>query len=254
MKKLIRKQGEMLRRIARDTQHMREVHSIEVAESILGTEDTASSIFNKLPIRSKAGGRSSVRHFESVILDTKVYSKAFNASMKQAVDIESEDGKTITDGALTVYDCDSDCTIDIPSSKAESIPTPGPTTPAFAPLSDSVKSALRNLRIEKVTATCLESYFAQAPEELSFKKMGSIRELRKVDEWRYFGVVSTTNSQKPGTVDRRRIIIEYHLNVPLQLKASRDVGNDKLLKHHLRYSKGDALEVKVSTVILNCLT
>jgi hypothetical protein len=149
MKKIIPEHGKMLRRIARDTRYMREAHSIEVAESILGTEDSSSSILSKLPIRSNASGRSSERHFESVILNTEVYSRAFNDTMKKTLDIESDDEKTVTDGAMTMHSDDSEDTLDSPSTKEGPVLAPELTTPKFAPLSDSVKRALSNLRIEK---------------------------------------------------------------------------------------------------------
>jgi hypothetical protein len=60
-----------------------------------------------------------------------------------------------------------------------------------------------------------------------------------------------------GTVDRRRIVMQYPLNVPLQIMASRDAGNDAgnddRHKKALKYWKGDALEVRVSAKNLRIL-
>ena len=56
-----------------------------------------------------------------------------------------------------------------------------------------------------------------------------------------------------GTVDRRRIVMQYPLNVPLQIMASRDAGNDNRHKKALEYWKGDALEVRVSARNLHIL-
>jgi hypothetical protein len=75
--------------------------------------------------------------------------------------------------------------------------------------------------------------------------------LHQLDEWQYFGSSSTL--QMTGTVDRRRIVMQYPLNVPLQIMASRDAGNDNRHKKALKYWKGDALEVRVSARNLHIL-
>jgi hypothetical protein len=69
--------------------------------------------------------------------------------MKKTLDIESDDEKTVTDGAMTMHSDDSEDTLDSPSTKEGPVLAPELTTPKFAPLSDSVKRALSNLRIEK---------------------------------------------------------------------------------------------------------
>ena len=252
MKKLIRKHGKMLQRIANDTQRMREAHSIEAAESILGTDDS-SSIFSQLPIRTNISNHHSGSLFESDLLKSDVYSKALNNTMKQKADIEPDDANTVADDGMTMYNDDSDRTIDSPITKEDSASALKAKTPRFAPLSASFTSAISYLRIGTIAAWSLEDYTAQSPEELSLKWNKYIVALRKLDEWRYLGDNYRTDVQRTGTVDRRRLEMWYRLNVPLQIKASRNSGYDIELKHYCYYLKGDALEIKVSARNLhNC--
>jgi hypothetical protein len=219
MKKLIRKHGKMLQRIANDTQRMREAHSIEAAESILGTDDS-SSIFSKLPIRTNISGHHSGSLFESDLLKSDVYSKALNNTMKQTADIEPDDANTVADDGMTMYNDDSDCTIDSPITKEDSASALMAGTPTFAPLSASFTSAINYLRIGTIRALSLANYTTQSPEELSLKWNKYIVALRKLDEWRYLGDTYEDDIQRTGIVDRRRLCVEYRLNVPLQTDLS----------------------------------
>ncbi|KAF7670651.1 hypothetical protein GT037_011230 [Alternaria burnsii] len=245
MKKLIQKHGKMLQRIANDTQRMREAHSIEAAESILGTDDS-SSIFSKLPIRTDISDHHSGSLFESEVLRSKVYSKALNNTMEQTASIEPDDMNTVADDGMTMYNDDSDCTIDSPITKEDPNFALIAGTPRFAPLRGSFTSAIRYLRVGKAVACSLEDYTAQSPEELSLKRRDDVVVLRKLDEWRYLGDNYKTNVQRTGTVDRRRVEMRYRLNVPLQIKASRNSGCDSDQEHYSYYLKGDALEIKAS--------
>jgi hypothetical protein len=245
MKKLIRKHGKMLQRIANDTQRMREAHSIEAAESILGTDDS-SSIFSKLPIRTNISGHHSGSLFESDLLKSDVYSKALNNTMKQTADIEPDDANTVADDGMTMYNDDSDCTIDSPITEEDSASALMAGTPTFAPFSASFTSAINYLRVGTIGALSLENYTAQSPKELSLKCYNDIVALRKLDEWRYLGKIYENDIQRTGIVDRRRLCVEYRLNVPLQIKASRNSGSDTYRERGLHYLKGDALEIKAS--------
>ncbi|CAN9465406.1 unnamed protein product [Alternaria alternata] len=184
MKKLIQKHGKMLQRIANDTQRMREAHSIEAAESILGTDDS-SSIFSKLPIRDDISDHHSGSLFESEVLKSNVYSKALNNTMKQTADIEPDDANTVADDGMTMYNDDSDCTIDSPITEEDSASALMAGTPTFAPFSASFTSAINYLRVGTIGALSLENYTAQSPKELSLKCYNDIVALRKLDEWRY---------------------------------------------------------------------
>ncbi|CAN9433200.1 unnamed protein product [Alternaria alternata] len=166
MKKLIRKHGKMLQRIANDTQRMREAHSIEAAESILGTDDS-SSIFSKLLIRDDISDHHSGSLFES------------------EADIEPDDANTVADDGMTMYNDDSDCTIDSPITEEDSASALMAGTPTFAPFSASFTSAINYLRVGTIGALSLENYTAQSPKELSLKCYNDIVALRKLDEWRY---------------------------------------------------------------------
>ncbi|KAH6839855.1 hypothetical protein CC77DRAFT_502630 [Alternaria alternata] len=245
MKKLIQKHGKMLQRIANDTQRMREAHSIEAAESILGTDDS-SSIFSKLPIRDDISDHHSGSLFESEVLKSNVYSKALNNTMKQTADIEPDDANTVADDGMTMYNDDSDCTIDSPITEEDSASALMAGTPTFAPFSASFTSAINYLRVGTIGALSLENYTAQSPKELSLKCYNDIVALRKLDEWRYLGKIYENDIQRTGIVDRRRLCVEYRLNVPLQIKASRNSGSDTYRERGLHYLKGDALEIKAS--------
>jgi hypothetical protein len=173
--------------------------------------------------------------------------------MKQKADIEPDDANTVADDGMTMYNDDSDRTIDSPITKEDSASALKAKTPRFAPLSASFTSAISYLRIGTIAAWSLEDYTAQSPEELSLKCGDDIVALRKLDEWRYLGDNYRTDVQRTGTVDRRRLEMWYRLNVPLQIKASRNSGYDIELKHYCYYLKGDALEIKVSARNLhNC--
>jgi hypothetical protein len=224
---------------------MREAHSIEAAESILGTDDS-SSIFSKLPIHTNISGHHSGSLFESDLLKSNVYSKALNNTMKQTADIEPDDAKTVADDGMTMYNDDSDRTIDSPLTKEDSASDLMAETPTFAPLSASFTSAINYLRVGTIGALSFENYTAQSPQELSLKSEDYITALRKLDEWRYLGDIYETGSLRTGTVDRRRFYVQYALNVPLQMKASRDSGSDAYWESYRYYFKMDALEIKAS--------
>jgi hypothetical protein len=252
MKKLIRKHGKMLQRIANDTQRMREAHSIEAAESILGTDDS-SSIFSKLQIRTNISDHHSGSLFESDLLKSDVYSKALSNTMQQTADIEPDDANTVADDGMTMYNNDSDRTIDLPLTKKDSASAPMAGTPTFAPLSASFTSAISYLRVGTIGAWCLENYTAQSPEELSLKNGDYIVALRKCDDWRYLGDIYGTDVQRTGTVDRRILEMRHALNVRLHIKASRNSGSDTHLERYCYYLKGDALEIHASAINLyNC--
>ncbi|KAL1794077.1 hypothetical protein ACET3X_007498 [Alternaria dauci] len=123
IKDLIRKHGRMLQRIVNGTQRMREAHSIEVAESILGTDDS-SSIFSKPSINTDVSGHPSGSPFESEILRSNVYSKAFNNTMKQRADTKPDDTKTVISDGMTMHDDDADRMIDSSVAKQDTIPAP----------------------------------------------------------------------------------------------------------------------------------
>ncbi|KAH8635472.1 hypothetical protein IG631_10873 [Alternaria alternata] len=252
MKKLIRKHDKMLQRIANDTQRMREAHSIEATESILGTDDS-SSVFSQLQIRTKISDHHSGSLFESDLLKSDVYSKALNNTMKQTADIEPNDANTVADDGMTMYNDDSDRTIDSPITKEDPTSALMAGTPRFAPLRASFTSAFSYLRVGTIGACSLENYTAQSPEELSLKRDDDIVALRKLDEWRYSGEIYENDIQRTGIVDRRKLNVEYHLNVPLQIKASRDSKGDADLEGDRYYRKGDALEIEASAINLrNC--
>lgn len=252
IKKLLQKHERMLQRIANDTQRTREAYSIEAAESILSTDDS-SSIFSKLQIRTNISDHRSGSLFESEVLKSNVYSKALNNTMKQTADIEPDDANTVVDDGMTMYNDDSDCTIDSPITKEDSASALKAKTPRFAPLSASFTSAISYLRIRTIEAFSLERYTVQSPEELSLKYDTKIVALRKLDEWRYWGDTYENDFQRAGIVDRRRLIVYCPLNVPLQIKASRDSGIDIYQGDYCSYRKGDALEIEASAINLrNC--
>jgi hypothetical protein len=140
--------------------------------------------------------------------------------MKQTADIEPDDANTVADDGMTMYNDDSDCTIDSPITKEDSASALMAGTPTFAPLSASFTSAINYLRIGTIRALSLANYTAQSPEELSLKWNKYIVALRKLDEWRYLGDTYEDDIQRTGIVDRRRLCVEYRLNVPLQTDLS----------------------------------
>lgn len=72
--------------------------------------------------------------------------------MEQTADIEPDDANTVADNGMTMYNDDSDRTIDSPLTKKDSVSAPMAGTPTFAPLSASFTSAINYPRVETIGA------------------------------------------------------------------------------------------------------
>ncbi|OAL44979.1 hypothetical protein IQ07DRAFT_487362, partial [Pyrenochaeta sp. DS3sAY3a] len=84
IKALVRKHEALLEEIAKNTRALRHGHAVEAPASIFSIDDARESVFSALTTRDSSKG------FESDVLKSKVYSKAFTNAIETSPDDCSE--------------------------------------------------------------------------------------------------------------------------------------------------------------------
>jgi hypothetical protein len=94
IRRLVRRHEALLREIATNTRELRKSHRVDAPASILGTDDASQSIFSQLMDSKDSDGHG----FETVILNTQVYSNAFSGTIDPITnDKQSDDARDIVD-------------------------------------------------------------------------------------------------------------------------------------------------------------
>jgi len=247
-KKLLqeKEQSKTMTTMNEHTQHTRKAYALTVAESTFKTEDSPSSLLSNLSTLVDPADSSSEQHFESVLMNSRVYSRASNSAMRQRPNTDCDNASMLTNHSTTATIGDPDFITD-PSITEEDTAT---TRPIIVHISDPVDRAKRNLNVAGVTGICTESYSTQEPGKLSYKPHDRIRNLRKVDAAWWFGTTEPSENvpEKSGIVFRRDFYPIYRLNEWKSAYTGRSMGTEAVGEGWLRYDEGDRVEFNVSDV------
>ncbi|KAF2134413.1 hypothetical protein P153DRAFT_380226 [Dothidotthia symphoricarpi CBS 119687] len=227
---LVRRQEAHLRRIAANTQLLRRTHSIDAPESILSTDKTNDSIFNKLADSEDIACPSNDGGFESVVLSSKVYSKAFTGILVSHPGDEFDDARTIIEGE---------------AANDEALHTPSVSN--LMRVSNAMTLAVKNLRIFDICAICNVHYVAANPEELTFKECWYIKNIRKIDASRYSGQVLHHKGKlsPPGIFHRTNVVIAFQVRKSFVASTNRTFTRPtSRIKNLITFNKGDKFDIQ----------
>jgi hypothetical protein len=227
IKKRVRRNEKMLQEIAENTRYLRKTHGVEAPASILGTDEASESIFSQL-VDPKPDEKAS---FETVILNTKVYSNAFSGVLSlTANDDESDDARTVLDSE----------TVDLPLRVDDRATS---NTTGIGIDSPELRRPVQTLGVTRIVAYCLNEYTAQLDGEFSFKKSDTIFDLQRFSRSRYRGLHANSGGTV-GQFDREKVNLNFALRHPLEVRivetfksSHRDIAS---------YSKGEIFTVNVS--------
>jgi hypothetical protein len=229
-------------------------HSIEVAQSILSTPEANEIIFSKLIENDNAGDGSLEESFETVILGTQVYSKAFTGILTPLVNGGSDDEGIVTDDTMTTTEKDQGHNAASSVADGFCLRSELPATELeFIPLGDRFDTVMKALNIDgDLTAYAACNYSAKRPEELSFIQFEEFRHIRKVSRGWYYGEKMKTpdrEAKQSGLLERNKIIPRFELTVPLRVRTSRGSSRDTEKLWNIYYDKDDVVEINVSTLV-----
>lgn len=228
------------------TQHMRKAHSLAVAESTFKTEDSPSSLLSNLSTLPNPTNISSERDFESVLFESGVYSRAFNAAMSHRPNTGFDNASMITNHSTTATVGDPYFDTDTSSTEEDS----AANRPEIAPISDPVDRAWRNLHVASVQAICTQSYSTQDPGKLSHNPYDRIHNLQKIDaQWWFTTTEPSVNVPgRSGMIQREHFYPVHRLDEYKPAYTGRSMGTEAVVEGWLRYNEGDRVELKVSDV------
>ncbi|CAO2654478.1 Nn.00g112110.m01.CDS01 [Neocucurbitaria sp. VM-36] len=219
IRKFVRRHEALLREIVNNTRDLRQSHAIEAPGSILEPKEADGSIFSKLA-EDHTGDDTLEGSFESVVLTTKVYSKAFTSALGCSAIDDPDDAETITniDKVSKKY---------LPSDQtATSLPTSILATRQIIVPSHSFQAALKYLYIFNIYAHFIVTHVAKHPEGLTLQEAAIIEQPRKVSEDWYWGRIGTTTDDKPPQdvlFERSKVIICFELEKPLLVRDRRNI-------------------------------
>ncbi|KAH3963561.1 hypothetical protein HBH70_216430 [Parastagonospora nodorum] len=215
IRRLVQQHERLLRNIAANTSILR-AHGVDAPGSILGTDEPNDSIFSQL-IHSKDDDDHG---FETVILNSKVYSTAFTDALHPATD----DGQSVD--ARTVVE-----------------PTHGPMILAIdAP---QIRSSISNLHVVELYAQSHMPYTARSDSELAFEAQEVMVKIQRVTESRYRGELYTNSRSsrgRPGFFARHLVSMGYTLDPPLQIRTN-VACSIRLNDEYLNYEAGETVSI-----------
>jgi hypothetical protein len=237
IRRLVRRHDTLLREIAHNTRHTRRTHAPDAPLSILGKDDGKESTFSQLiddeDIEEKG--------FESLVLNTKVYSNAFTRALQPKTnDDESDDACTITE------------TQSISHTTAPKTPMVTVATGAIAEVhpfainAPKIGTSIQKLGITAIVAWAGVKYKAQSDEELSFKEHEYINSVQKLTKSRYQGSL-VGNPGKWGHFDRKMVGITLRLGSPLRCYTVNTIRKP-FHDNYLTYKHGESLFITVSMI------
>lgn len=219
----------MLRQIATNTQFLRKTHSIDAPESILETDGAGGSIFSKL----NDNGPSQEIGYESVVLNTKVYTKAFTGVLGSSKDDESDNTRTIIEGDTFGNEASKNTSISI-----------------LMKVSDSMALAVKRLNIDDVNAATYSFLASGDPMMLTIHKEKYMKDVVKLSTSRLRGQILAP-VDKVGSFksfDREKLIIGFPLLQTFQVHYS--CHYSFLLSRGMKFlsiQKGEGGEIHVRT-------
>jgi hypothetical protein len=234
IKRLVRQHDSLLREIAANTLSTRRTHAVDAPTSILEADDDKESVFSELIDTDDTS-------FDTVILNTKVYSNAFTGVLGPGShDDESDDARTIIETQSV-----SHTTTPVTETVARA---PKDTTEAYNLAIDApeIRSAIQNLGVTDIQAVVMFDHIARSNRELSFSQPDLIYNVQQVTTSQYHGRCEKSPGGW-GQFDRRNVVIHFRLGEPLSIRTVEDCHNPN--KKCLTYERGEILLVEVSIIV-----
>jgi hypothetical protein len=226
-----------------NTQYLRKTHGVEAPASILATNEASESIFSQL-IDSKDCEEVG---FETVILNTKVYSNAFTGVLSPtANDDEPDDARTVLGSDI----------VDLPLRPVNTAEVDGRSTSNTTGIridSPELRGPIQSLGVTGIIANCSKMYTAQLDGEISFKKFDLVHDVQRFSESRYggriiqySGVLGMLGIERAiwGQFDRANVVLEFKLRHPLKVRTVEAFSSP--YDGYVSYSKGEIFTVNVS--------
>jgi hypothetical protein len=237
IKRLVRQHDRLLQEIAANTRAARRTHAVDAPASILGTDEASDSIFDAFETKKKENNNS----FETVVVNSKVYSTAFTGVLSPTSNDE------YYDDARTIIDTESirQPILPVHLERARSTEAhPG----ALLINAPGIQSSVLRLGIIRIYARCLVDNKSLSESELSFKRRQVIHSIRQLTKSVYYGQLEAEEKGTTrlwGHFDRKKVEIVYTLRCSLELRTR--VACKKVSKeHHLEYDEGEMLKISVS--------
>jgi hypothetical protein len=213
MRRLVRGQDKLLREIAANTHHLRDA-GVDAPASILDMDEANESIFSQL-INAKDDKDTG---FETVILNSQVYSNAFTNVL------ESTSNDDQSNGTRTVSERTQD-------------------TSVLAIDALQIKSSISSLHVSGIQAYTRLNYAACSNEELTFKKGLYIGNIQRLTNSRWRGKTFPASifwPSRSGLFNRDQVDIIFTLDQPLKVRTSTACS-----KPLLTYEEGEILLIEV---------
>ena len=227
---------ELLQSITRDTQEFRQTYALDAPASILTATDANANVFNKL-LGEGGSATTSGRRFETVLLNTKLYSNSMDNVPEDEAEDFSDDSANTTIITMRPRAPASDTT-DSPIS-----------SPTFASEPTAVRFSKRSLGVRETYAYTQVYHTANTEEELSFNSRRRITNVQKVDDTWYTGQVKgPTGLGIAGRFNRQHVTLKVSLSYPITVHAKCSFNAPVIgTQTSVTIDKGQELLVRVSS-------
>lgn len=230
----LQKHEDLFNNITSNTQEFRQAYALDAPVSVLDTIDANANVFSKL---LGEGGSSQIdgpRRFETVLLNTKVYSSSMDNVPEDEEDA-SDDSASTTIITTRPRPPASDTT-DSPISSPISVPEPG-----------AVRLSKRSLGAREVYAYTQVYHTANSVEELSFNSRRRIINVQKVDDVWYTGQLKgPTGLGLVGRFRREHVTLKVALSHPVTVHAKCSFNAPVIgTQTSVTIDKGQELQVRV---------
>lgn len=209
---------------------------MDAPASILTATDANANVFNKL-LGEGGPATTSGRRFETVLLNTKLYSN----SMDNVPEDEAED---FSDGSANTT------IITMRPRAPASDTTDSPiSSPTFASEPTAVRFSKRSLGVRETYAYTQVYHTANTEEELSFNSRRRITNVQKVDDTWYTGQVKgPTGLGIAGRFNRQHVTLKVSLSYPITVHAKCSFNAPVIgTQTSVTIDKGQELLVRVSS-------
>ncbi|KAI8939206.1 hypothetical protein NX059_005036 [Plenodomus lindquistii] len=241
IKRTLKRNEEILKMIERNTRQTRRSYPISARASIFSADEDSLSIISKLAEFDGTGDHSTEQSFESVVLKSNEYSRAYDNILGSEHTNGSDDARTIVDRTpITLEDI-------LHTSERRSRATrPKIPVRTFKPFSNDYKISIKALNVREVYAWTICRHTSSDAGTLNFEYWTKINKIRKVNAewyWGEFQAKATEKSATKGLFKRSQILIVAELSEPLQVCTTQTAHFDIGSPDYLEYSAKQTFEV-----------
>ncbi|KAF2996452.1 hypothetical protein E8E13_004073 [Curvularia kusanoi] len=208
----LQKQEDLFQTIEQSTQDFRQTYALDAPDSVLNTPDTNANIFNKLLGEVDPASMSAPRRFETVLLNTKIYSNSMDNVPEDEAEDASDDSASTTIITLRPR---------APASDTTGSPAASPiASPTFPSEPTPIRFSKRSLGVRETYAYTQVYHTANTEEELSFNSRRRITNVQKVDDTWYTGQLKgPTGLGLVGRFNRQHVTLKITLSYPITVHA-----------------------------------